>query len=130
MAKSLSPKPATRPSRLGAPSSGEAEGEGTGDVEAGEAEAAGLGAALAAGAGRLAVTVATAPSEMGPFLSLPSSICTGGFRVRSVSAQEAGEVRTMSCANTPSTVPLPACMLRASWKAVITRKPRVISWVG
>src|SRR6185369_15829507 len=118
VAKSLSPNTATRPSFFGAASSGEGEAVGATD---GDGEGDGVADT---------VTVATAPRLMGPFLSLPSSNCTGAFRVRSVSAQEAGEVFTRSCAKTPSMVPVLACTRRAWWKAVMTRKPRVISWYG
>ena len=76
------------------------------------------------------MTVATAPREIGPLRSLPSFISTGSFRVRSVSAHDAGEVWRRFCTVTPSTVPLPASALRAVWKTVMTRKSLVISWKG
>src|SRR5687767_3873465 len=107
----------TRPSRAGGAGDGEDSGEG-------DAPGDGSGAGGAATG-----TVATAPSAIGPFRS-SSSALIGSFRPRSVSAQDAGEVCTRFCATIPGAAVVAACRLRASWKAVITRNPRVISWKG
>ena len=84
------------------PGEGEAVGAADGDGERGRAGR------------RPRVTVATAPRLMGPFLSLPSSNCTGAFRVRSVSAQDSRARSSRGpAAKTPSMVPVFACTLRA-----------------
>src|SRR5215468_6928513 len=97
-AKSLSPKAATRPSGAFFSSSGDGEGDGDAPGEA-EGEAAGEGEGDGLGDGPFTVT--TAPSETGPFASLPSSYWIRPFKARSVSAHDSGEVSTRFWAETP-----------------------------
>ena len=121
-AKSESPTATTRPSgAFGSSGAGDGAGEAAGD-------GAGDGVGVGAGVGPL--TVATAASEIGPIRSLPSSNLIGPLRPRSVSAHDRSDVFTRSCAVTPSTVPFPACTLRAAPKTVDRRKFWVIGWYG
>src|SRR6185503_18317310 len=131
LAKSASPKAATRPSFGGGAASSDGLAEDEGEA-AGESEVATAGDAAGDGEGEAAVTgtVATAPSEIGPRVSLPESIWMGSFSVRSVSAQEAAAVSTRFCAVTPDGPSVAAFTLRAVWNAVISRKSLVISWYG
>src|SRR5262245_19421783 len=100
-------------------------GGGAASLLPGEAEGAGEGAGACA-----AATVATAPSETGPGVSLPSSY-SGAAPEKSDSPQAALAVSTSDWANTPSTVAVPGFMLRAVWNAVARpRRSLVISCVG